>query len=1016
VKEPIVKIAISFFFALLAIALVASATIIHVPSQYATIQGGINAAANGDTVLVAPGTYTGQVTIQNTTIKLLSSGGADVTVINNNGATCLRVSTSSEISGFNLRLIGYMSSYPAVEILSGSPFIHHNVIYTGSEGPIGVGISGGSPLCLNNTIWIVDDLADFMYAFHVTSATAAPTIKNNIVKEDPHWSSISYGIYNQGGANINHSYNDFFQCTLQGTPAGVGEISANPLWGTNNYHLLAGSPCIDTGVPLILDPDSTRSDMGCFYYPQTIAPVITSIPDTMVYAGYEYLYQLTYIGSPAPTFLLLTAPVGMTVNNTGLIQWSVPETYQGDTVISVQAANVHGTFTQAYTLHVLPFTLLPPQIISYSPAALDSITPYGQVVPASVQAMDPNQLPLEYLWKLNGVVVSQDSSCQIIFNQVGSITLRAYVSNGYLLDSTSWNTFVPGTSVSGNVFGIWSPTNNPYVATGTLSVPNDQFLTIFPGTILYLGSGEALNVYGTIQAQGALGDSIYFRNDGPVTFSGVNLMNTASASSVLSYCVLDSATTCFSGNACDLAKIEHSRLRGGTGISTGCDCTLVYACDIQAGMFGVSIHNTQYSHLRGNVIRSSWEGVSYWPGWQQHCKVDSNWIYSSSAGIELYEVLDVSLSRNQIESGGDGIYIGEMVGTVDNNSIRLLANGAAFKAVYHSTVSIVNNIAYALSGGTGVWREIDAFVTQVQYNDFYGFDSLYHNVQAGPGNLALNPQFVGGHPFSYQLQATSPCIDTGDPLSPLDPDGTRADMGAFYFPHTATPPQFDITLTSVSPPIVIPAQGGSFNFNINVINHGPNPTAFALWARMKKPNGLLTPPTLGPVTINPPVGAVITRQRTQNIAANYPPGLYDYIGYTALVYPGPVVDSSYFTFTKSAAAGIGPIVENDLCTGDPFPYEVAGETTLPSAFALSGASPNPFNPTTDIRYQMPDARNISLRVYDTAGRLVATLVDGWREAGTHEVTFDGSAMASGLYFVRMQGGDFSGVEKIMLIK
>jgi hypothetical protein len=78
--------------------------------------------------------------------------------------------------------------------------------------------------------------------------------------------------------------------------------------------------------------------------------------------------------------------------------------------------------------------------------------------------------------------------------------------------------------------------------------------------------------------------------------------------------------------------------------------------------------------------------------------------------------------------------------------------------------------------------------------------------------------------------------------------------------------------------------------------------------------------------------------------------------------------------------------------------------------------PNPFNPTTDIKYQMPDARQVSLRVYDTAGRLVATLVDGWREAGEHAVTFDGSMLASGMYFVQMQAGEYSGVKKIMLLK
>jgi hypothetical protein len=92
------------------------------------------------------------------------------------------------------------------------------------------------------------------------------------------------------------------------------------------------------------------------------------------------------------------------------------------------------------------------------------------------------------------------------------------------------------------------------------------------------------------------------------------------------------------------------------------------------------------------------------------------------------------------------------------------------------------------------------------------------------------------------------------------------------------------------------------------------------------------------------------------------------------------------------------------------------ETSLPQECRLEAPSPNPFNATTDIGYQMPDARNINLRVYDTAGRLVTTLVNGWREAGTHEVTFDGSMLVSGMYFVRMQAGEFTAVQKLVLLK
>jgi hypothetical protein len=57
-----------------------------------------------------------------------------------------------------------------------------------------------------------------------------------------------------------------------------------------------------------------------------------------------------------------------------------------------------------------------------------------------------------------------------------------------------------------------------------------------------------------------------------------------------------------------------------------------------------------------------------------------------------------------------------------------------------------------------------------------------------------------------------------------------------------------------------------------------------------------------------------------------------------------------------------------------------------------------------------------LKIYDVSGRKVADLVNGWREAGSHAVTFDGSALASGVYLYRIEAGDYSAVSKMVLMK
>ncbi|RJP73358.1 MAG: T9SS C-terminal target domain-containing protein [Candidatus Zixiibacteriota bacterium] len=88
---------------------------------------------------------------------------------------------------------------------------------------------------------------------------------------------------------------------------------------------------------------------------------------------------------------------------------------------------------------------------------------------------------------------------------------------------------------------------------------------------------------------------------------------------------------------------------------------------------------------------------------------------------------------------------------------------------------------------------------------------------------------------------------------------------------------------------------------------------------------------------------------------------------------------------------------------------------MAESFRLS-ASPNPFNPATAVGYRLPAPGHVSLRVYDTAGREVKTLVDGWKEAGSHEAIFDGSGLASGVYLVRMEAGAFTATRKMVLLK
>ena len=89
---------------------------------------------------------------------------------------------------------------------------------------------------------------------------------------------------------------------------------------------------------------------------------------------------------------------------------------------------------------------------------------------------------------------------------------------------------------------------------------------------------------------------------------------------------------------------------------------------------------------------------------------------------------------------------------------------------------------------------------------------------------------------------------------------------------------------------------------------------------------------------------------------------------------------------------------------------------VPGEFALNQNYPNPFNPTTDIQFSLPVQSNVRLSVVNMLGQEVAVLADGNFSAGVYTASFDAAAMPSGLYFYRMDAGDFTSVRKMMLLK
>ena len=133
---------------------------------------------------------------------------------------------------------------------------------------------------------------------------------------------------------------------------------------------------------------------------------------------------------------------------------------------------------------------------------------------------------------------------------------------------------------------------------------------------------------------------------------------------------------------------------------------------------------------------------------------------------------------------------------------------------------------------------------------------------------------------------------------------------------------------------------------------------------------------------------------------------------------GTANSPKYYTFTDKNATGNKiqyrlKQIDND----GTFDYSHEVEVELnPVQFALYQNYPNPFNPSTVIRYALPVAGVVTIDVFNALGEKVATLINRQVEAGYHEVSFDAATLPGGLYFYKINSGDFTSVKKMVMVK
>lgn len=222
------------------------------------------------------------------------------------------------------------------------------------------------------------------------------------------------------------------------------------------------------------------------------------------------------------------------------------------------------------------------------------------------------------------------------------------------------------------------------------------------------------------------------------------------------------------------------------------------------------------------------------------------------------------------------------------------------------------------------------------------------------------------------------------------------------------------TLISGSP---VPANGGNLYYAVFIENAESAPLGFQVWHDIEYMGGGQWTVVSRYVTRFPPGASIYRPDLFFPVPAQWPGGYYRSticVGENA----NSVWNEDEFYWEKEGEVDLGFDFAAHLPTADFLDQSdiMTNESVIPDRFDVIDVYPNPFNTMATIKYALPQDTKVLLSIHDVNGRRVATLMDGFRNAGIHEVAFNASHLASGIYLYRLNAGSNTCNGKIVLMK
>jgi hypothetical protein len=471
-------------------------------------------------------------------------------------------------------------------------------------------------------------------------------------------------------------------------------------------------------------------------------------------------------------------------------------------------------------------------------------------------------------------------------------------------------------------------------------------------------------------AQPAQGGGIYVKSCSPLAFSGNTIhLNTAdpAMSSSMGGGGIHIKGTAGATMSGDVLTSNEAGLGGTLGYGGG-----IYLEGSGLTAASVTLQSNQAKIIGGGIYADAASSITLTDG-----KVIGN---TAMIGGGAYAAGPTSHFKFSLWTGNTGTACYLLVassGSFVGNTMNQNTGGAVFLS--NANVSVSNNIVTNTTG-SGIKCSGSPIPTPT-YCDVWNNTANYDGCSAGTGCISLDPLYVNAAGGDYHLALNSPGIDAGDPAPALnDPDGSRGDMG-IYGAHTFTMDQ-----------PVYPK-----NFHAGIVTGD----VVLTWDANPEPD-------------------VADYAVYRALDANFIPSASNFVTLvaapTTTYNDGAVVGGTFYKLSAVDASGYasgyaGPAEPDATGIGDVTSYQ----------FRLDQNHPNPFNPTTRIRYELASRVHVSLGVYDVRGGLVRTLVEEEAGPGSFTAEWDatnaaGERVSTGVYFYRLTAGSFAETRKMVLLK